>query len=305
MILRNRSLSTLSAVAVAVGLSACGGGRQMANAPSQGQMAPTNEQVGAAMGQPSGATPGSEMAPSNATPPGAQTPGNPPPSGAMGGTTPGPYGGPGTMGAPSGQMPPGAETGGMAGPTGGTTGPTGGMTGAAPTMGGSTADVSTFDDAQLASVMRALNMGEMQVGQFAEGKAISPEVKKFAREMMMQHREMENRSNIVFTRLQITPSDNAVSNQLKTDAQNDMSTLQGMRGKEFDREYIDEQVRVHNHALELMDRMLAVAKSPELKADLQSARLKVEAQLRLAERIQQTLQKGTTSKQRGGTTPTP
>jgi putative membrane protein len=267
----------------------------------------TSEQPGAAMGQPSGATPGGEMAPSYATQPGAQNPGNPPPSGAMGGTTPAPYGGQGTMGGPSGQMPTGPETGATTGPTGGTTGPTGGMTGptGGTTMGGGTADVSSFDDAQLASVMEALNMGEMQVGQFAEGKAMSPEVKKYAREMMTQHRDMENRANIVFTRLQITPSDNAVSTQLKTDAQNDMSTLQAMRGKEFDREYIDEQVRAHNHMLELMDRMLAIAKNPELKADLQSARMKVEAHLRLAERIQQVLQKGATSKQRGGTTPTP
>jgi hypothetical protein len=45
-----------------------------------------------------------------------------------------------------------------------------------------------------------------------------------------------------------------VSNQLKRDAQDELSTLQGMSGRDFD--YIDAQVRGHNLALELIDRML-------------------------------------------------
>jgi putative membrane protein len=311
MIHRKTSLSTLSAVAVAVGLAACGGGSQQtqANAPSQGQMAPTNEQYGAAMGQPGGATPGTEPAPPAGAQMGSQVPANEP-----------------STGAPSGQMSTGSETtttitpqgttGGMPGMTGGTTGSQGAMgspstmggtTGAGSAMGGGTADVSTFDDAQLAAVVQALNMGEMQMAMLAEKKASSPEVKKYAHDMMTHHRDMQNRANAVFSRLQITPNDNAVSNQLKTDVQNDMSTLQGMRGKDFDREYMDSQVRSHNHALELVDRMIPNAKSPELKAELMSARAKVEAHLRQAERLQQTLQKGTTSKQPSGsgTTPTP
>jgi putative membrane protein len=236
----------------------------------------------------------------------------------MGGATPAPSGAPGTMGSTSGQTT-GPETSGMTGgstgPTGtmgstgtmGPTGTTGGPTGAGTTMGGGSTDVSSFDDAQLAAVVQALNMDEMQSAQLAESKASSPDVKKFARDIMTQHRDMQNRANAVFSRVQITPNDNAVSTQLKTDAQSEMSTLQGMRGKEFDREYMDGQVRDHNHLLELVDRMTPNAKSPELKAELQSMRTKIEAHLRQAERIQQTLQKGTTSKQRSGsgTTPTP
>jgi putative membrane protein len=331
MIHRKTSLSTLSAIAVAIGVAACGGSRQtQANAPAPAPMAPANEQYGAAMGQPGTAPPGTEMAPAPGAQMGPQAPGAPPSGGMMGGTTPGPYGGQGTMGGTTGQMPPSAGTetgtttmtppgGGMGGTTGSMGAPstmggapstmgggTEGPSGAGSAMGGS-ADVSSFDDAQLAAVVQALNMGEMQTAQLAESKASSPEVKKFARDMMTQHREMQNRANAVFSRTQITPNDNAVSNQLKSDAQSDVSTLQGMRGKDFDREYMDQQVRAHNHALELIDRMLPNAKSHELKAELQGARMKVEAHLRQAERIQQTLQKGATSKQHNApsTTPTP
>jgi putative membrane protein len=324
MIHRQRSLSTLSAIAVAVGLAACGGGshQTQANAPAQGaasQPSPTNEQYGAAMGQPGATTPGTEMGPAygSQSQPGPGAPGSTS-SQSTGSETGGAYG-PSQYGTgPSGTTttPPGMTGGttGSQGMTGGTTGSQGtmgapstmgGTSGAGSAMGAGSTDVSSFDDAQLAAVVQSLNMSEMQTAQLAQSKATSPEVKKYAKDMMTQHREMENRANAVFSRLQITPNENAVSNQVKTDAQSDMSTLQGMRGKDFDREYIDEQVRAHNHALELVDRMIPSAKSPELKAELQGARTKIEAHLRQAEKIQQTQQKGTTNKQRGGTDMSP
>jgi putative membrane protein len=210
---------------------------------------------------------------------------------AMGGPTGTTPGAPSTMG--------GLQQGSTSGMPGGP-GMTGGATGTA-VVG--TMDVSGLDDSQLAAVIQALNMGEIMEAQMAEKKAIAAEVKRFARELSTQHRDMENRVNAVFTRIQITPSDNAVSNQMKNDTQNDMSTLQAMKGKDFDREYIDAEIRDHNRALELLDRAIPNAKSAELKTELQNARTKVEAHLRMAEKIQQTLQKGSTNKQRTGTEP--
>ena len=105
----------------------------------------------------------------------------------------------------------------------------------------------------------------------------------------------------MFSRLSLTPSDNAVSQQIQTDAQNDLSTLQSMRGREFDRDYVQSQIKGHNQAIEMLDRMIPTAKSPELKTELMNLRPKLQAHLQEAERVQTTMQKGTTSKQ--GTAP--
>jgi putative membrane protein len=298
-----RSLTTLSAIAVAVGLVACGGrSQQQANAPpSQPQVAP--EQYGSAMGQPGVAQPSGTETPATPSTPyqapstmGEPSTGNYPggPSGAIGGPQPGST--EGQYGATQPGM--GGPQPGMGGPQPGAGGPSAGATG--PT-GGATMDVSSLDDAQLAAVITAINTGQIQAAQVAATRASTPEVKKFAREMLTQHREMQSHASQVFSKQQITPSDNAISNQLKSDAQTELSTLQGERGKEFDRDYIDGQIRDHNHALELIDRMMANAKSPELRTELQNARAKVENHLRDAERIQTSLQKGSTMKQRGGT----
>lgn len=169
------------------------------------------------------------------------------------------------------------------------------QTGVTNVMGG--VDVSTLNDAQLSAVVSTINEGEIQEATLALGKATAPDVKRFAKDMASAHRDMQNKTDALLARLQITPSDNAVSNQLKSDTQNEMATLQTMRGKDFDRDYIDAQVRNHNKALELLDRIMPVVKNPDLKAALASVHPKVESHLRSAERVQQTLQKGATNAQ--------
>ncbi|MGH7271576.1 MAG: DUF4142 domain-containing protein, partial [Polyangiaceae bacterium] len=179
--------------------------------------------------------------------------------------------------------PPGAH-----GSTTGVTNPMGGM------------DVSNLSDPQVAAVVYAINQGEIASAQLAEAKASSSEVKRFAQHMAAAHRDMMNKDRALWARLQIIPSDNAASNQLKSDSKSEVSALQGMRGKSFDRDYVDAQVRDHNNALELLDRVTPNVKNAEFKAQLGRAQSIVEAHLREAERLQQTMQNGSTNMQENG-----
>jgi putative membrane protein len=167
-----------------------------------------------------------------------------------------------------------------------------------------TTDIATLGDAQFAAIVQAMNAGEIQEAQLAMTKATSPEVKRFARDMATAHREMQSKMTALLGRLQKTPSDNAVSNQLRSDAQGETSTLQTLHGKDFDRDYIDASVRNHNKALEMIDEMMPSVKNSEFKAALVNTRPKIEAHLRDAERVQMMLEKGTTSAQ-PGTSATP
>jgi putative membrane protein len=160
-------------------------------------------------------------------------------------------------------------------------------------------DIATLGDAQFAAIIQAMNAGEIQEAQLAMTKATSPDVKRFARDMATAHREMQNKMTSLLSRLQMTPSDNAVSNQLRSDTQGEIATLQTLRGKDFDRDYIDSQVRNHNKALETIDEMMPTAKNSEFKAALVNMRPKIEAHLRDAERVQMMLEKGAASAQPG------
>jgi putative membrane protein len=154
-------------------------------------------------------------------------------------------------------------------------------------------DVSSLSDAQLAAIVQAVNQGEIDEAQLALGRSTSPEVKRFARDMLGAHRDMQYKTNVLLGRLQLTPSENAVSNQLKSDTQSEMQELQTMRGKDFDRDYIDAQVRNHNKALEILERITPGVRNPDLKVAFTNDRPKVEAHLRAAERAQLALQRGT------------
>lgn len=306
---------SVGTVALVLGMVACGGEnrQQQAQAPvgtttEYGQPSPSattatapeqGAQYGSAMGQPGAPSPGGEAtAPS--TMGGASGQLNPPQSGQgqmgqMGQTNEqssqyGQYGGSSQGGSTMG----GGTTGG--GTMGGGTAPGGGMTGSTSAMGGSM-DVSSLNDAQLAAVIQAIGQGEIQEAQLAQQKGTAPEVKRFARDMLTAHRNMMNEDQSVLSQAQITPSDNAVSQQLRTDSQGEMSTLEGMRGRDFDREYIDSQIKDHNKAIELIDRIIPNVKNPQLKAQLQNARPRLEAHLREAERLQQKMQQGSTNKQ--------
>jgi putative membrane protein len=295
------SLSTVGAVALVLGTVACAESpQQPANAPvgttteyaeqtpSPGPAGPATTgaqqsgQYGSAMGQPQEAPPAPQPPPASMGGGGASGQLNPPQQGQMG-----------QMGQPSEQTPQQVGVPGQSPTTGG------GQMGAPSTMGatGGSMDVSTLNDAQLAAVVQAIHQDQLQEAQLAEQRAASPEVKRYARDMVNAHRNVMNENQSVLSQAQITPSDNAISQQLRTDSQNEMSTLEGLRGRDFDREYLDDQIRDHNKALELVDRIVPNIKNPQLKAHLQHARMRLEAHLREAEKLQQKMQQGSTSKQ--------
>ncbi|HXN30347.1 MAG TPA: DUF4142 domain-containing protein [Polyangiaceae bacterium] len=295
-----RLLSKLAAVASVLGAAACGSTNQsQANAPKSAQTTQsTAEQYGNPMGQPGSAE---TAAPNGASQPAPQTTGGTESYGSQdtvgSGTSPGSMSGTtGTsgnsgMGAASGQS--GSESGSPGGSQYGTSG-----TGAPSTMGGSM-DVSTLSDAQFAGVLQTMNQGRIQEALLGQNKGSTADVKRFAREMVTSHRTAQNKESALFARLQLTPADSAVSTQLKADTQNELSTLQSMRGKDFDRSFMDSQVRHLNNALELIDRLIPNVKGSELKSELQSVRTKVDGHLRNAERVQQTVEQGKTNAQPG------
>jgi putative membrane protein len=299
---RKSSLSKLAAVASVLGLAACGSTNQsQASAPKSAQATPaTPDQYGSATAQAGAGETATSTAAAQPSPSTMGTSETTSP-GAMSGTTEtsGNAQGGAEMGAMGAQS--GSESGAMHGGNGGTryspSGTTGAM-GATNAMGGST-DVSTLSDAQFAGVLQTMNQGRIQEALIGQEKGSSPGVKHFAREMVTSHRTVQNKERALFTRLQLTPADSALSNQLKSDTQNELSALQSMRGKDFDRSFMDSQVRHLNNALELVDRIVPDVKSSELKAELQGVRTKIDGHLKEAERIQQTLEQGTTNAQPG------
>jgi putative membrane protein len=145
-------------------------------------------------------------------------------------------------------------------------------------------DLSGLSDGQLAALVVGIHESEIKAGELAESNAASPPAKKLAELMVGAHRTLLANDRTVLARNRISPTPSALSEQMKGDADGQLSTLQSMHGKDFDQAYVDDMVRGHKQALRLLDRIIGEVKSPDLKADLQAGRTHIEEHLREAQR---------------------
>jgi putative membrane protein len=152
--------------------------------------------------------------------------------------------------------------------------------------------VAGMDAGALAGAAVEINDRTIRLAQLGESKA-SRQVKRLAHDMETAHLAMQGRLKAALTHMGITPSDSAASAKLKSDAGRELTTLTSVTGADFDRYYLDAQVRIQSGALETLDRSLEQVMTPELKQELQEMRDKVAAHLRMATAEQKERAEGT------------
>jgi putative membrane protein len=154
-------------------------------------------------------------------------------------------------------------------------------------MGGAAA---TLSDEQILAITAAASMGEIQQAQLVKDRTQNAQVRKLAEHMIKAHTQMKADGQKLAAKLKLTPQDNQMSLQLTSDSKQLVDTLRGEKGPQFEKDYIDAQIKQHHDLLDAIDnKMLPQVKSPELKSELQTVRGKVEAHLREAEDIQKNL----------------
>jgi predicted outer membrane protein len=158
-------------------------------------------------------------------------------------------------------------------------------------------DVSNLDDASLAAVMQSLHERIAQEAQLAEGSAQDAEVKRLSYEVGALHSDVMATDQTVLQRANILPRVSPVSQQIDDDAANTLRALRNDRGAAFDRDYLDAESRALQESIQLFDRMLAVAKGPEVKAEITRNRPDLVANEESVSKLQHSLRPGVTSQQ--------
>jgi putative membrane protein len=148
----------------------------------------------------------------------------------------------------------------------------------------------TLNDAQIAHVAVTANSIDSAAGVMAKGKATAKAAKDFAQTMVTDHTAVNKQATALAKKLNVTPEDNDVSRQLKTNADQATASLQGKSGADFDKAYIDNEVTYHQGVLDALDKTLIPgAQNAELKALLEKVRPNIAAHLARAKNIQGTL----------------
>lgn len=157
-------------------------------------------------------------------------------------------------------------------------------------MGGA-APGGQLTDANVAAILSVSDSGEIRPSQAAQQQAQNAQVKEYAQMMVTEHSMLEDSLRALTGRLGVTPAPNALSQQLRTQADSAMSALQGQSGAGFDRAYMQWMVASHQATLTALDTQLipAIQNAEMRTAVQQQVRPRVEQHLQRAQQIQSSL----------------
>ncbi|HEX8720739.1 MAG TPA: DUF4142 domain-containing protein [Pyrinomonadaceae bacterium] len=149
------------------------------------------------------------------------------------------------------------------------------------------APAAAVTDPQIAAIVVAANTVDIEAGRLALSKTKNPKVKQFADTMISDHTAVNKSAVDLVTKLGVTPEESETSRGLTASGEQTRTRLSALSGKEFDREYIANEVAYHKLVIDAVDKtLIPSAQNAELKAALVNVRPALVAHLKHAEQLQ-------------------
>jgi putative membrane protein len=146
------------------------------------------------------------------------------------------------------------------------------------------------NDAQIAAIVVTANQVDIDAGELAKSRSNNTQVKEFAQRMITDHSGVNKSAVELVTKLKVKPEENDTSNSLKAGGADTIKRLKALKGKDFDKAYVDNEVAYHQTVLDALDNTLIPnASNGELKALLVKVRPAFVAHLDHAKHIQASL----------------
>lgn len=139
-------------------------------------------------------------------------------------------------------------------------------------MATSSAPLATLSDGESAEVIVTLNEGEIDLGQLAKRKANNKRVKDFAKMMVDQHKQNEKDTKRVVRKQDLDFKKTDMSKSFEAQAIDMEKTLKKIAKEDFDHTYMDQQISMHEKALNTVNSLIASAQNAAYKAHLEKTR---------------------------------
>jgi putative membrane protein len=141
-------------------------------------------------------------------------------------------------------------------------------------------------DANIVAILDAANANDSSGGAMAAKKATNKEVKDFATQMMRDHHTLRQQGADLATKLNVTPQPPA-TDSLDMMAKQGMAHLESMAaGADWDKMYIDDEVKMHEAVLATAQKAQGAAQNAELKDLIGKAAPVIQGHLDRARAIQ-------------------
>ena len=127
-------------------------------------------------------------------------------------------------------------------------------------------------DPQIVGIVLAADDIDISYGKIALTKSKDKGVREFAQQMVTDHSAVQKSVRDLAAKLGVTPADSDTSNGLNAKAKEITSKLTSLKGKEFDKYYIDNEVVYHKLVTDAVAGVLIPnAQNAELKSALEGA----------------------------------
>ncbi|MBX2988980.1 MAG: DUF4142 domain-containing protein [Bdellovibrionaceae bacterium] len=149
------------------------------------------------------------------------------------------------------------------------------------------APAPAISDAQILSIVGAVNKMEITLGNIAEGKASGAVVKEYAETMVKEHTKVSDKVTSIMTALNLQPAEHPAVTATQERTQVATEDLAKLEGVDFDKAYINNQVQVQTDILSILDKtLIPAADNADVKNLLTELRESADAHLKAAQAIQ-------------------
>jgi putative membrane protein len=147
-----------------------------------------------------------------------------------------------------------------------------------------------LSDPQIALITESVNSAEVEQARLAQERAQDARVRQFASMMVEHHGQALKKQS----KLGLEEAESPLSQQLAAESRATLEQLRKAKGADFDRAYMQAQVKGHEHALSTIENDLRPnAQHPELRAYLEDLAPQVSQHLEQARATEQAISSGT------------
>jgi len=157
---------------------------------------------------------------------------------------------------------------------------------------GTMANAQVPTDPQIVGIVQTANRIDIDQARLALRKSTNPQVKEFANQMISDHTNLEKSVTDLANKLGAKEQTSDTAKQLKQQAAEESKKLNGLKGSDFDREYVSHEIAFHQAVIDAAtNTLIPNAKNAELKSALQNAAPVLQGHLQHAQQLQQSLQR--------------
>ncbi|HWF59407.1 MAG TPA: DUF4142 domain-containing protein [Nitrospira sp.] len=126
----------------------------------------------------------------------------------------------------------------------------------------------------------------MDAGRLAKEKATAPEVRSFASRMVSEHQRIIKDMKQLAQRMDVQPQKPALAFTLNASHQDAMEELWDKSGSDFDKAYMDYQIKMHEQAVNFVRNAADQVENFSLNKHLREAKPELQNHLASAESIE-------------------